>query len=39
MPATDLPDHLQLLTIAAHPHNVTYTFGTSAHDVERGDKG
>ncbi|HCN08727.1 MAG TPA: hypothetical protein DIT01_12400 [Lentisphaeria bacterium] len=38
MPATDLPDHLQLLTIAAHPHDVTYTLGTSAHHIERGDK-
>jgi LmbE family N-acetylglucosaminyl deacetylase len=38
MPSTDLPDHLQLLTIAAHPHDVTYTLGTSAHHIERGDK-
>ena len=32
------PDHLQLLTIAAHPHDVTYTLGTSAHHIQRGDR-
>ena len=31
-------EHLQLLTIAAHPHDVTYTLGTSAHHIERGDR-
>ena len=33
-----LPDQLQLLTITAHPHDVTYTLGTSAHHIERGDR-
>ena len=32
-----VPDSLQLLTIVAHPHDVTYTLGTSAHHIERGD--
>lgn len=32
------PDRLQLLTIAAHPHDVTYTLGTSAHHIQRGDR-
>ena len=33
----DGPTPLRLLTITAHPHDVTYTLGTSAHHVERGD--
>ena len=39
----DLHEHeqggepLRLLTIAAHPHDVTYTLGTSAHHIQRGD--
>ena len=28
---------LRLLTVTAHPHDVTYTLGTSAHHIERGD--
>ena len=28
---------LRILTITAHPHDVTYTLGTSAHHIERGD--
>jgi len=32
------PDSLQLITIVAHPHDVTYTLGTSAHHIERGDR-
>ncbi len=28
---------LRLLTIVAHPHDVTYTLGTSAHHIDRGD--
>lgn len=31
-------DNLQLLTIVAHPHDVTYTLGTSAHHIQRGDR-
>ena len=37
MSELELPQHLRLLTIAAHPHDVTYTLGTSAHHIERGD--
>lgn len=37
MSELELPRHLRLLTIAAHPHDVTYTLGTSAHHIERGD--
>ncbi|MFH1008500.1 MAG: PIG-L deacetylase family protein [Candidatus Latescibacterota bacterium] len=33
-----LPDSLQILTIVAHPHDVTYTLGTSAHHIQRGDR-
>jgi LmbE family N-acetylglucosaminyl deacetylase len=28
---------LRLMTIAAHPHDATYTLGTSAHHIQRGD--
>ena len=28
---------MRLLTVTAHPHDVTYTLGTSAHHIERGD--
>ena len=28
---------LRLLTVTAHPHDVTYTLGTSANHIERGD--
>jgi LmbE family N-acetylglucosaminyl deacetylase len=31
-------ENLQLLTIVAHPHDITYTLGTSAHHIKRGDK-
>lgn len=31
------PENLRLMTVTAHPHDVTYTLGTSAHHVERGD--
>ena len=33
-----LPEPLQLMTIVAHPHDVTYTLGTSAHHIQRGDR-
>ena len=32
-----MTEHLRLLTVTAHPHDVTYTLGTSAHHIERGD--
>ena len=32
-----LPQHLRILTVTAHPHDITYTLGTSAHHIERGD--
>ena len=38
MTDSTLPDSLQLLTIVAHPHDVTYTLGTSAHHIQRGDR-
>jgi LmbE family N-acetylglucosaminyl deacetylase len=38
MTDSTLSDRLQLLTIAAHPHDVTYTLGTSAHHIQRGDR-
>lgn len=28
---------LRLLTITAHPHDITYTLGTNAHHIDRGD--
>jgi len=31
MSDSTVPESLQLLTIVAHPHDVTYTLGTSAH--------
>ncbi len=31
------PENLRLMTLTAHPHDVTYTLGTSARHVERGD--
>ena len=34
----DIQLPLRLLTITAHPHDVTYTLGTLAHHIERGDK-
>ena len=37
MSATDIPQNLRLLTIVAHPHDITYTLGTSAHHIEKGD--
>lgn len=32
-----LPQHLRILTVTAHSHDITYTLGTSAHHIERGD--
>ena len=37
MSTIDPPQNLRLITIVAHPHDVTYTLGTSAHHIERGD--
>ena len=37
MTASNEPQPLRLLTVTAHPHDVTYTLGTSAHHIERGD--
>ncbi len=37
MSTVQLPENLRLLTIVAHPHDATYTLGTSAHHIERGD--
>ena len=31
------PDKLRLLSVVAHPHDITYTLGTSTHHIERGD--
>ena len=38
MTTTNASERLQLLTIAAHPHDVTYTLGTSAQHIQRGDR-
>ena len=37
MTNVEVPQNLRLMTIVAHPHDVTYTLGTSAHHIERGD--
>ncbi len=37
MTASNESQPLRLLTVTAHPHDVTYTLGTSAHHIERGD--
>ena len=37
MTHVEVPQNLRLMRIVAHPHDVTYTLGTSAHHIERGD--
>lgn len=37
MNSNGIPMHLRLLSLVAHPHDITYTLGTSANHIERGD--
>ena len=37
MNSNSVPGKLRLLSLVAHPHDITYTLGTSANHIERGD--